>query len=105
MSQKAEVRATTDELVAQYLEKGGRVTVDRPFQSGNGYTAKDWARIQKGEKVATGAEIAAERDRRALKAIRNKDIALVARLLAYEFDKVIKFDIEAGRIGPNGEMR
>lgn len=102
---KAALRAKIQEEVAQFEAKGGQVIVDRPYQSGNGFSARDWSRSEKGLKVATGEEIAAERQRRALNAIRNKDAKLVEKLLTYQYDKVIKFDIEEGRLGPNGEIR
>lgn len=102
---KAQVRADTSELVATYLARQGKITTDRPGQSGNGFSARDWSRQQKGLKVATGEEIAAERDRRALKAIANRDFTLVEKLVTFQFDKVIKFDIEEGRLGANGEIR
>lgn len=66
---------------------------------------KDWKRLIRGQKVATEAEITAERDRRALIAITNKDLPLVEKLLTGGFDHEIKFDIENNRVGPSGEIR
>lgn len=101
---KEETRSEARQLLDAYIANGRQITQVEP-RKGSGHTARDWDRLQKGLKVATPEEIKAERDRRALKAIANKDNDLVLRLLTGKFDREIKFDIENDRLGPNGEIR
>ena len=68
------------------------------------FKGKDWKRLTQGLKVASQEEIEAERNRRALKAIRNGDNPLALALMSGQHNHAIKFDIENGRIGPNGEI-
>lgn len=100
MSNKAQARVEADDLVAQYLARGGRIDRAPTTESGNGFTGKDWARAEQGLKVATGEEVAAERERRAIIALKNDDTDLLVRILQFEFDKEIKFDIENELGGP-----
>lgn len=104
MNDKATLRATTDDLVAQYLAAGNEITV-APDRATCGYTSHDWKRVTQGLKVATTEEIAAERHRRCLIAVGNKDADLCMALLSGRYDKEIKHDIENDRLGPNGEIR
>lgn len=92
-------RGDTDALVTAFLKRGGRVDRAPRGESGNGYTAKEWSRAERGLKVATGEEVAAERNRRAVIAVGNKDWELALALLEFRFDKEIKFDIESDRLG------
>lgn len=106
MTNKAMIRAEIQESVADYLEAGGEVhTVDASQRGRDGLSWRDWKRLAQGLKVATKEEIEAERDRRALVALRNTDHELVIKILTGTFDREIKFDIENDRIGPNGEIR
>lgn len=104
MNDKATLRATTNDLVADYLAAGKAITV-APDRATCGLSGHDWKRVLRGQKVATGEEIAEERHRRALIAVGNKDADLVMDLLSGRHDKAIKFDIENDRLGPNGEIR
>lgn len=104
MQTKEQLRADTAEAVAAFHARGGQVTVI-PDRATTGLSAKDWARKVRGEKVATPEEIEAERTRRTMIAVENRDADLALRLLQGRFDREIKFDIENDRIGPNGEIR
>lgn len=101
---KEAIRSWVKPMVDEYLANGGQITdVNEAMKSG--LSGKDWSRLAQGLKVATADEITAERDRRTLIAVRNKDLDLTMRLMRGAFDKEIKFDIENDRIGPNGEIR
>lgn len=97
---KQALRGDVEALVQRYEARGHEVYRALPGESGNGYRHVEWSRAAHGLKVATGEEIAAERHRRALTAVGNKDGELALRILSYEFDAAIKFDIENDRLAP-----
>lgn len=88
-----------EHLVADYLARGGTITVV-PDRATCGLNFHDWRRANRGMIVAYPADVAAERDRRALVAVENGDVKLVTALLNGQHDRAIKFDIEHDRLGP-----
>lgn len=104
METKAEIRAVTARAVDEFLARGGEIH-RAPDHEGTSMTEQDWARAARGLKVASPEDIEAERTRRLHIAIGNRDTDLCAALLTGRHDRAIKFDIENGRLGPNGEIR
>lgn len=90
--------------IRRFLEQGGEIKT-LPDRASNNMSWKDWKRATQGLKVALPSEIEAERERRTLIAIKNRDAQLALDLLRGRYDKEIKFDIENDRLGPNGEIR
>lgn len=106
MVSKQQLRADTEDLVAKFFAQGGEVKKIDTSERGVAYgTARDWKRRAQGLKVATPDEVAAERERRMLVAVGNKDARLCLALAQGQHDKAIRFDIENGRLGPNGEIK
>lgn len=102
MNDKEQTRELVNELVADYLAAGGTIT-QLPDRATCGLDHHDWKRAVRGQHVVTADEVAAERKRRALIALENKDLELIQALLTGRHDKAIKFDLENACGGPRVE--
>jgi hypothetical protein len=89
--------AELQRVAEEYVASGGNILKVPSKLSGNGWTWEDWGRAAKGLKVVVAEDIAAERERRLLKAVERNNLELCVQLLKGKFDRQIKIDIMDGR--------